>query len=55
MERSPRASSEQLRMSLRLRLEVRRSVSMRRAESEAQGRTGAEVGARETEARPRDS
>jgi hypothetical protein len=55
MERYPRASSEQLRNSLRLRLEARRAASSRPAESDSQPGVSSEVAAREMGARPRDA
>ncbi len=55
MERSPRASTEQLRMSLRLRLEARRGASTRRADSDAQSRARSDLGVQEMEARQRDA
>jgi hypothetical protein len=55
MERSPRASTEKLRMSLRLRLEARRVPSSRRADSDPQSRHRSELGVQEMEARPRDA
>ncbi len=53
MEPSPRIATEQLRVTLRLRLEARRASASRRDESGMSALAGAGVEPRSVEARPR--